>query len=225
MAGNKLTTILKAELQKYLGIPYFQNNPKTNSSPLNALVGKGDFHQIAAATIALAQKNNVDLLKMDNRQIYNYQKKNHIGIDCSGLAYHLLNTLYQYKTAKSLDDVLIGTDNKKGVRRVNANLLTSQPNASQVDDYSQIKTGDLIRMDSGKHVAVIIEKRANKIYYVHSSHKTKARGVHLGIITLIQPQKTLNFQTWSDETISGIPYTQLFDPSKGDAIFRLNCLS
>jgi hypothetical protein len=225
MVRNELVTLLKSEIYKYLGIPYFRNNPKLKSSPLNAFVGKGNFHEIAQATISTAQKQNVDLLKFSNQQIYNFQKKNHIGIDCSGYAYHLLNFLCLQSGGQNLDDVLVGTDGKKGVRRVNANLLTSPPNAHEINQYSDIKTGDLIRMDQGRHVIVIIEKKANKIYYTHSSDQTQDRGVHLGVITLTDPTKTLDFQKWSDTTKKGTPYHQIFDPSNGDGIFRLNCLN
>ena len=225
MARNELVTLLKEEINKYLGIPYFINNPKIPSSPLNAFVGKGNSLEIAQATISTAQKLNVDLIRMNNRQIYNFQKKNHIGIDCSGLAYHLLNFIYKYKTNKLLEDCLIGTDNKPGVRRLSANLLTSPPNASPVTDYSQIRTGDLIRMDNGNHVIIIIEKIGNKIHYVHSSDRTLNRGVHLGSITLNDPTKTLDCQDWSDTTSTGKSYNHLFNYSLGDGVFRLNCLN
>ena len=224
MARNELVQQLKLEITKYLGVPYFINNPRIPSSPINAFVGKGTSQEIAQATISTAQKLKINLVRMGNRQIYNFQKKNHIGIDCSGLAYHLENFIYQYKTGKSLDDCLIGTEGKSGVRRLSADLLTSPPNASSINDYSQIKTGDLIRIDQGNHVIIVIEKIGNKIYYVHSSDRTLNRGVHLGSVTITDPTKTLDLQTWSDTTSTGKPYNQFFNPTLGDGMFRLNCI-
>ncbi len=216
MVGTKLD-LLKQEINSYLGIPYFSNTKKTISSE-NALVGKGTAKEIALKTIELANLQNIKLLNLSSKQIYNFQKKNHLGIDCSGLVYNLLKII-----EPKVDDILIGTEGKKGVRRLSANLLTSAPNAAKLSTYD-VKPGDLIRADNGRHVIFIIEKINDTIHYIHSSDKTKISGVHLGFIEIINPQKPLNHQIWSDQTKLDTNYSLLIDPKKEDGIYRLNCL-
>jgi len=223
--NQKDTDFIKAAVAPYLGIPYFINNPKNKDQDSDAKVGKGNFEQIAKLTIEKAKSTGTDLLNATPKQIYQFQKKHHIGIDCSGLVYHLLNTLSIYLLNQNLDSILVGTDDKKGVRRLSARMLTSSKNAIQINDYQKIQTGDLILMDQGKHVLFIIEKVDNKINYIHSSQKTKTRGVHLGQITISDYQKTLDQQTWSDTTLTNKNYSQLLYPQKGDGVFRLKIFS
>lgn len=205
---------LKQEISKYIGLPYFSNVKKLALD--NVFVGKGTAHEIALETINFANQQNIKLVDLTADQIYNFQKKHHLGIDCSGLVYHLLHFINP-----KIENFLVGTDNKFGVRRLSANLLTSAPNAHPISDYSQVQTGDLIRMDSGKHVVFIVEKIDNTIHYVHSSQKTKSKGVHFGTITLIKPTLPLNHQTWSDVTQEGQDYSSYFNPKNGDGVFRL----
>jgi len=223
--NKKAIDYIKAAIGPYLGIPYFINNPKNKDQDSDAKVGKGNFEQIAKLTIEKAKFTHTDLSNATPQQIYQFQKKHHIGLDCSGLAFHLLNSLSLYLFNQDLNSILIGTDNKKGVRRLSAHLLTSPPNAVEIKGYENIQTGDLIRLDQGKHILFIIEKIDNKINYVHSSHQTKKRGVHLGQISIIDTKKTLNYQIWSDVTLDNKNYSQLFYPDKGDGIFRLKIFS
>lgn len=224
MVGNKLIQ-LKEEISHYIGIPYWRNKLKDGKIiKEGAFGGKGTCQQIAQETIRLAQEQKIDLTKFNNRQIYNFQKKNNIGIDCSGLAYNLLDKYSQILKNKSIFENVIGTDSKLGPRRVSANLLTNFTNSISVNNFDDIQTGDLIRMDGGKHVVVIIEKKDNIISYVNSSEFTQIRGVHYGQIEIIKPKENLNHQKWSDITNNGKPYNELFYPEKGDGIFRLKCL-
>ena len=191
MAGTKLIKILEEEIGNYIGIPYLYG-------------GKNTWKEI--------KKECSD---------YKQLKKNKTGIDCSGLAYHLLDFYAQLKGLGSVYNHLIGTDNKKGVRRLSANLLTSSPNSFPVTTYSNIQTGDLIRLNSGKHVLFILEKTSNQMRYIHSSNKTAVRGVHYGKIEIIDSSKTLNQQKWGENDLAGQNYSSNFNPNNGDGIFRL----
>ena len=219
MVGNKLTE-LKVEINKYIGIPYFSNVGRHKTNRENVFVGKGTAKEIALETINIANLQDIKLLNLSPAQIYNLQKKSHIGIDCSGLVYNLINFLNPNVCSN-----LIGTDNKRGVRRLSANLLTSQPNASLIKSYDEIKTGDLIRIDKGKHVIFVIEKIENTIHYVHSSQKTKTTGVHYGTLTITNPTKSLNYQQWSDVTKTDKNYNSLIDPQSGDGFYRIKGIS
>lgn len=151
---------LKTDFANYIGIPYFTNKGKHKNNGENVLVGKGNAKEIALKTVELANQQDVKLLKLNSQQIYNFQKKNHLGIDCSGLVCHLLN---------------IGLD----VRKTSADMLTSPPLAQKIP-ISEIKEGDLIRQKNGKHVLYVLEKDGDTIHYIDSSYE--GRGVRLGSI-------------------------------------------
>jgi len=171
MVGDKLT-VLKNEIVHYIGIPYFSNVGKYKNNGDNVLVGKGTAKEIALTTIEVANRENIKLTDFTPRQIYMFQKKHHLGIDCSGLACNLFNF---YQNA-NLD-----------VRKTSAAMLTSPPLSVKID-INLASTGDLIRQKNGHHLLFIIEKINNTIYYVDSSHS--GRGVHYGDIDITN-QKSL----------------------------------
>jgi hypothetical protein len=160
MVGTKLD-LLRLEISKYIGLPYHTNVPKL-ISPDNVLIGKGNAKEIALKTIEFANEENIKLIDLNPQKIYNFQKKHKIGIDCSGLACHLLNFYF-------------GTN--LNVRLTSADMLTSKP-LSQKIPISEATTGDLIRQKSGHHLLFIVEKIGDKIIYVDSS--LKGRGVRYG---------------------------------------------
>lgn len=160
MVRTKLKDI-RSEILKYIGIPYYTNRPK-KISPEAVEVGKGNAKEIALKTIELANKNNLKILDLSPQQIYNFQKKNKIGIDCSGLACHLLNFYFK---------------SKLNVRRTSADMLTSSP-LSQKINFKDLRTADLIRQKNGRHVLFVIERIGDKVIYVDSS--LKGRGVRYG---------------------------------------------
>lgn len=208
MVGSKLN-LLKKEIDRYIGIPYFSNTKKI-ISPHNSLVGKGSWKEITS----YLPKD------LDPKKRFSYLKKRHLGIDCSGLVYHLLDYYSRLKFKKSIYDQVVGTDNKHGVRRVSADLFTSPINSIPIKKYTEIKTGDLIRHNNGKHVILIVKKIRNIIYLVHSSQNTTPSGVHYAAIEITNPQKSLKFQKWSDKTKDGTNYAHLFNSKTLDGIYR-----
>lgn len=167
MARTKLEE-LRAEIVKYIGLPYVTNRPKL-ISPDRVLLGKGDAKEIALKTIEFANQENIKLLDLTPQQIYNFQKKHRLGIDCSGLAVHLLNFYFHLH----LDP-----------RKNSANILTSVPLSRKIK-LADITTGDLIRQKDGHHVLFVIEKIDSKVIYVHSS--LQGRGVRYGEFEIGDP--------------------------------------
>lgn len=196
MAGTKLEN-LHQQIATYLGIPYFSNVGKYQNHGDNVLVGKGTAKEIALKTIEFANAENLKIVEMSSTQLYNFQKKHHLGIDCSGLASHLINQYFDLK----LDP-----------RKTSADMLTSMPISTKINP-SEIKIGDLIRLDNGHHVLFVIEVSPKQIVYIHSSDKTLTRGVHLGTVDL-------KFQKFSDITRNGKNYAALYE-----AVFRPNYFS
>jgi hypothetical protein len=159
MVGDKLVE-LKNEISHYIGLPYFTNSRHLTAD--NVFVGKGTAKEIALKTIELANPEKIKLTDLTPKQLYNFQKKHHLGIDCSGLTCHLLNFYHNINL---------------NVRKTSADMLTSAPLSSKIDT-NLVATGDLVRQKNGHHLLFIIEKIGNSIYYVDSSFS--GRGVRYG---------------------------------------------
>ena len=215
MVRNELINKLKEEILHYIGVPYWMNTLKAGVVIKSGFKGgKGTSQEIAIETITKLQKEKYDVLSLNSQDIYNFQKKNKIGIDCSGLTSNLLNFILKNKSIDFQIDQF----------KTNANMLTSSPLSKKIDNYDDIQTGDMFRVDNGKHVIFIIEKLDNIISYVQSSNKTFTRGVHYGNMEIIDKNKGLEFQKWTDKLDNGDDYNKIIDSSKGDGIFRLIAL-
>ena len=153
---------LDQEIQKYLGLPYFTNKGKFKNNGPNVSVGKGTAKEIALTTIEFANQENIKLIDFTTSQMYNFQKKHHLGIDCSGLATNLLNFYFKLNI---------------NPRKTSADMLTSPPLSIEVS-LKDLSTGDLIRQENGHHVLFVLEKNNDKIIYVDSS--VKGKGVRYG---------------------------------------------
>lgn len=162
MARTKLD-LLDQEIRHYLGLPYTKNVIKNGKIVDEQILGgKGNWKEIKNETQKIAKKEDINLSELNPVQLYNFQKKHHIGIDCSGLVCQLLNFYFHAEL---------------NPRRTSADMLTSAPISRQID-INQIKTGDLIRQKKGHHVLFIVNKKGNTINYVDSSFS--GRGVKYG---------------------------------------------
>lgn len=163
MVRNKLS-LLKQEIEHYIGLPYSKNILKDGKViERQILDGKGHWQDIKKETETIAQKEQINLSKLTKQELYFFQKKYHIGIDCSGLACQLLN--FHFKT--NLNPL-----------QTSADMLTSTPISKEITNLNDLKTGDLVRQRDGLHVLFIIDKKRNIINYVESSFW--GRGVKYG---------------------------------------------
>jgi hypothetical protein len=163
MAGSKLNK-LKKEIEHYIGLPYMTNILRDGKViKERVLGGKGNWKDIQKATQKIAKEEKINFKKLNSKQLYNFQKKHQIGIDCSGLACNLFNACFKTKL---------------NPRHTSADMLTSSPLSQKIDDFQDIQTGDLVRQKNGHHTLFIIEKNGNQIIYVDSSFW--GRGVRYG---------------------------------------------
>jgi len=175
MVGPKLKK-LKQEIDNYIGLPYMTNiirNGKIIKE--RVLGGKGHWKDIKKETKKIAASQNLNLKKLTPKQLYQFQKKHKIGIDCSGLATQLL--IFYGR--------ILGKKVNLNPRKTSADMLTSTPLATKITDDSLIQTGDLIRQKNGHHVLFIIEKNGKTINYVDSSFW--GRGVKYGQFDITDP--------------------------------------
>lgn len=134
-----------------------------------------------------------------------------IGLDCSGLATNLINqfllekhnlSLFQLGKQKNFDFKLKVHIFLRPKTNFSAKTLTSHPLAEPVK-VDQAKPGDLIKFGSF-HVALITKvwkdkNKVQKLEYIHcTSNYGKNYGVKIGQIEIINPEKGLEDQNWTE---------------------------
>lgn len=209
---------------KVIRCPYWED--KIDKKIYGPFGGKGKPGQIIQVTIELAQKQNFDFQKSTPIEIEDFMKKNRIGVDCSGLAYWLLDALDREKGGNGLEDDILGVKGKF-LTRASVEMLTNDEISTPIKTISEVVIGDMIRLRAGKHMAIVIrikraEGKIKELIYAHSSKLTETRGVHVDRILVKDPQKGLADQTWMEKTSRGENYGQkYFHSEEGDGIRRL----
>jgi len=172
-------------------------------------------------TVVQAYARQYPSEKIDNLLIMKLAKRNKIGIDCSGLAYRIMEFLLQsdlnHGKIRNLEIIFSG-----GARKTNVQRITSSNYCIKVDNLLHIQIGDMIRMMGGKHVVVITDITKKEITYIHSSHRSEICGVHTGKISITNSEKDLSYQKWNEKTVNHENWGQsYFHPENGDGIYRL----
>lgn len=206
--------------------------------------GKGSPEMIRKALILEARFHDLDLEKATIFEIYDFMRLHRIGIDCSGLVYHVLDAYVQACLSKPLATFLVrypGALGKlerallryKRYRRISAKTLTSPLNTIEVYAAKNIQIGDLIRISRERDHVLIVTRLTRdendtitQIEYAHSSSvNTQQRGPHYGYITVTDPEKGLEAQEWLENTKRNENYGKEFHrPDLGDSVRRLKIL-
>lgn len=213
--------------------PYFENVDHKRDTIVN--VGKGLPEEIEFAAEKLIKGKKIH----NSAEIHAILVKNEIGIDCSGLAVRIEDSLLRELIGISLKDNL--TPLKKSFiekirfllrpfTNISANMLTSNENTYEISSYNNIKPGDMIR--AGKnHVGVItsVSSKNNYVYeieYIHSMSDFDLRvGVRKGTIKIIESKGKLADQKWTEKGYKSTMLTEyLSASSSGRGIRRLKAL-
>ena len=176
-----------------LQIPWDTNEPQYGR--YHFAVAKGTRNQIIAYTEGNCPHRG-------KWQIQNWMKGEnpddmHVGIDCSGFVYRVLDEAAQMSGAPSLVQTL-------GTTCEYTALDTLTPRGLEIHRAIDVRAGDTMRFNKGKHSGVIIETVTNEhgllteIWYAHSSF---TRGPHIGWIQVADPWAPINHevQQWHDE--------------------------
>lgn len=206
MVNSLITNYLEMKiLGKVFNCPYWSNKIKGGVVILRGFLnGKGDSESIRAELEKLLLRHPLrEKILSDPEKFRKFAKSRRLGIDCSGLVYRVLEKLV------NMPRIFPG-----GINRTNAAALTSVKYSQKIEDLSAIRKGDLIRIQNGKHIALVIDNSKDKITYIHSSSRlTKIQGVHLGEI---------NKLVFSEKTKSGENFGEkYFRQVYGDGFFRL----
>lgn len=190
-------------------VPYYINLRGFLTDPVHG--GKGTPEEIEAA----ANKLTAGMKNLGVEDIRTIMMENSIGLDCSGLIYHVLNHWLNQLGKGDLKDYL-PRHSVWGIRKflsrslkpqssVSADMLTSQPISKQVS-VSEVHPGDLIRSRGGKHILLVTEvvydnNVPTKIKFVNSTTYYKRNGLRYGEITL-DDKFDLGSAHWNDNDIS-----------------------
>lgn len=207
-----------------INCPYWMNKLADGKVILRGFAnGKGSAKEIREELIKRLHNLSSGLkFELTPENLRKFARRERIGIDCSGLAYRildeLLNLSFRNTKFKNLDNVFDGGINKTNVKR-----LTSPQYSKEITNIKDFKLGDMIKLWGGKHIAIIIRNDKKEILYAHSSRfSTKVQGVHTSIIQIIEVNNSLSAQKWIEETRSGENFgKKRFDAEKGDGVFRL----
>lgn len=210
---------------KFVRCPYWSNKQRILLS--GPYKGKGTPAQIVKATIEAAKKEKIDLGVLSCGEVRRFMEQHRIGVDCSGFVYHMVDALSKERIGKGIFDFIEGIGGK-GVTKVNAFCLTNEKNSIPIKKVKEVKVGDLIRFQDGKHVAIILRIKRDKknnlqeIIYAHSGRLSAITGVHVGRIKVLNPEKDIGDQKWFEKTRKGYEYVlRYYSKMKGDGLKRL----
>lgn len=184
-----------------INCPYFENTSKKFN--LSVFVGKGTPTSIEMVSNIL----RLIYKPKSKEEMLSLMIKHNIGIDCSGLAVRIIDSILKYKNKPSIvfsiAPIKTGFLNimRHFIRtytNISANTLTSDINCISVNKIDHIRPGDLIRVGE-EHVGIItsVSKNHKLIKFVHStSYKNKKVGVNQGIIKISNSKLAIEKQNW-----------------------------
>ncbi len=258
MIQSDLTAEAKKVLADYLHLPnfnatvncpYFNNRHMRLRGALRVLVGKGGAEEISEEAQLIALREKIDLGTLDSGDLKKFLANHHLGTDCSGFAYHLLEAESLGKKLGPLKKHLKRPFIKSPLRKLLAWLrpientgvgtLVHEKNSHEIKN-EDVRAGDLIIMlktgpkHDYNHVLIVtrIEREADTpttINYAHSFQWSKDgqydHGVRLGRITITDTKKPLLEAVWEEKNETG-NNNETFTHAKNaeDLILkRLNC--
>lgn len=231
MQTTQLTTEARHVINQYLHLPIkdhkvscpYRNNRKTKvRGALRVLIGKGSIDDIVKEVDILALRKKTDLSAMSDTDLKQFLVDEHIGIDCSGFVFHVLDAELSARTGKGIKQHLC-FPYAKGLRKVltklrpaentNVKTLAHEQNSQEVT-IAHVAPGDLITIiRSGTHKnldhVLLVESvdmdddKPETIHYVHSfqwsTDGQTNHGVRRGSIAIADMTKKLDEQTWTEQ--------------------------
>jgi len=230
-----------------VGCPYFNNRHARLRGALRVLIGKGSAEEISEEAQLFALREKIDLNNLDSQSLKKFLVDHHLGIDCSGFAYHVLEAESLARGLGKLNKSLHRPFLKNPIRKFLAWLrpientgvgTLSHPANTQEVNLKDIQAGDMIIMlKSGpkkdyNHVLIITKVEGenglpNLITYIHSFQWSKDgqydHGVRDGEIKIQDLKKPLLEAVWTEKGLSGLE-NETFSHAKGAETLTINRL-
>ena len=229
--NSGLSASAQKVIQDYLHLPFpgrdfscpYYNNQRTKvRAALRVLVGKGSAEDIVAEAQIISLRDKINLDSLTDEVLKRFLVEQNIGIDCSALAYYILDAECRARGLGPLGKHLKFPYANNPLRRLliklrpvenaGVNTLAHETNSLEVA-LSELRPGDMIIMlNTGfehrlNHILVVHEvEYANGalclIRYTHSFKRQKdgqyGHGVRQGVIEVVAPTQTLAEQHWQE---------------------------
>jgi hypothetical protein len=201
-------------------IPYYNNKRAKVRAGLRVQLGKGSIEEIRDEAESVAAKHKINLKAVDSLTLKKFLVDNNIGIDCSGLAYYILNAELEakdkgkidlsYPYSKGLMGKLRSTFRK--IENTDVATLAHESNTRPIE-LRYIQPGDLITMIGGPdandrdHVLIVHEVDYKddivaSISYTHTiawpTDGEYGHGVRQGVISITNIEKPITEQDWTE---------------------------
>lgn len=181
------------------------------------MIGKGTPEEIVDEATLIALREKVDLKNLNDEQIKKFLVEHNLGIDCSGLAYHILNAELNARELGPLRKHIKRPWIKSPLRKLIAllrpaentgvNTFFNDINTKKIN-LSEIQAGDLIiMMNTGAnhnlhHVLLTREIAGEVVHYTHSFQYPDDglynHGVRQEKIEITDPNKNILEQNWNE---------------------------
>ncbi len=233
-------------------IPYFNNKHSGARASLRANIGKGSPKDIFDEVESISILEKVNAGTLDSITFKNFLVDHNIGIDCSGLVYHVLSAESEAREKGVLDKHLsfplctglLGKIRCKLRPIENAGVTTfAHDKNSRVLNLTQAEPGDIVTMIGNKrettdpqrdHIVLIhqIEYQnfmPTTLHYIHAiawpTDGEYGHGVREGRIEIVNPIKPLSEQRWiENEKTDSLNYTLARAIRSKTELRRLNWL-
>ncbi|MDP3962854.1 MAG: hypothetical protein Q8Q03_03245 [bacterium] len=200
-----------------LSIPYFNNRHSQARMKLRVQVGKGSPKDILDELHDIAVAEKINLNSLDSSGLKKFLVDHNIGIDCSGLAYYILNAESESRGKGTLDRHLsfavchgiLGKMMCKMRPAENAGVTTfAHEKNSHEMSIKDALPGDIITMvGDHNHILIIhqIEYQnfvPTALHYTHSMAWPEdgeyGHGIKQGIIKITAIDKKISEQKWNE---------------------------
>ena len=229
-------------------VPYYNNKRIKVRAGLRVQLGKGSPEEIMDEAVHFALSQKVNLNALDSISLKKFLVDNNLGIDCSGLAYYILNAELQSRGKGRLK---LSHPYSKGflgflrswlrpIENTDVATLGHVHNSRSIE-LKFIAPGDLVTMQGGPegqdrdHVLIIheVDYRDDAITEIHYTHTVAwptdgeyGHGVRQGVIKITDLQKSITEQDWvENERTKEDNYTFTRAQKSTTEIRRLNWLS
>lgn len=231
-ASHQLSSDARKVIADYLSLPtlgvaapYYNNRRHKLAAGLRALAGKGLPEEIVEEAELFSIREKVNLASIAHTDKTRFLVDHHLGIDCSGFVYHVLDAESRARGAGAMHSH-ISFHHRSFLRRLiarlrpaqNAGAITfAQPTNSFEVPLSDVQPGDFIVMThtaearSFDHIILIttVDKATTHttLTYTHSiawpSDGRYGHGVRTGTITVTDPLIKLADQVWEEHGKAG----------------------
>lgn len=236
MISKKLSEQAQKTINSFLHLPIpahditcpYYNNRRTNTrAGLRALIGKGTPEDIADETTLIAIREKQDLKKMNDSALQEFLVYHKLGIDCSGLYYHVLDSELQARNLGGIRKYLKFPYIKNPLRKLltifrpvehaGVRTLSHEKNTTEVS-LKEIAPGDMITMigtgikHNFNHILLVHQidcdgQQPKLIHYTHSfawsSDGQYGHGVKQGEIEITNLNKNILDQIWIEKYKTG----------------------